>query len=183
MRAWCRARRPHASRDRDGRDPYRRPGGSALLACTAYWVLTPTLFEGNTPAQMLLQHVQAQPVPPRRDRSYRFPNRSRRFAMCLEKDPKATVGARPRCPARQVVCDAPWTNEDRAGVVGVPRTRGAGLELDHQGNARRNQHRADRLLESPRSTRDAVPWHTSRSLRSDRPDRRGRNGRGVSRER
>src|SRR5688572_15203630 len=35
------------------------------LACTAYWALTShTVFEATTPAQMLVQHVQAPAVPP-----------------------------------------------------------------------------------------------------------------------
>ena len=155
------------------------------LACTAYWVLTAqTLFEGNTPAQMLLQHVQAQPVRPRRDQAIDSQIvRGDSRGVPRERSCKATVvGLDLDARLSQVVCDAPWTNEI-AQEWWESHAPEPWARLDHQGNARRNQHRADRLLESPARSHVTLSPGTSRSLRSDRPDRRGRNGRGVSRER
>ena len=85
------------------------------LACAAYWALTAqTLFEATTPAQMLLQHVQAQPVPPSQRSELSVPRQFEAILMsCLEKDP----GKRPSSALEldsllaRVKCDAPWTNE------------------------------------------------------------------------
>src|SRR4029453_4051615 len=59
------------------------------LACTAYWALTAnTLFDATTPAQMLLQHVQAQPAPPSTRSELSIPKRFENILMsCLAKEP------------------------------------------------------------------------------------------------
>jgi DNA-binding NtrC family response regulator/putative methionine-R-sulfoxide reductase with GAF domain/plasmid stabilization system protein ParE len=85
------------------------------LACTAYWVLTAqTLFEGNTPAQVLLQHVQAQPVPPSTRSELSIPKSFEAILMmCLEKDPAKRPSSARQLDAQlaQVAREAPWTNE------------------------------------------------------------------------
>jgi DNA-binding NtrC family response regulator len=85
------------------------------LACTAYWALTAhTLFEANTPAQMLLQHVQTPPLPPSKKSELPIPKQLEAILMrCLEKDPALRPSSALQLEAQlaQVICDAPWTNE------------------------------------------------------------------------
>ena len=85
------------------------------LACTAYWALTAnTLFDATTPAQMLLQHVQAQPAPPSTRSELSIPKRFETILMsCLAKEPAKRPSSALDLEAQlaQVVCDAPWTNE------------------------------------------------------------------------
>jgi len=94
-----------------------RPIGpiSSSLACTAYWALTAQmLFEAHSPAQMLLQHVQAQPVPPSRRSELVIPKDFEALLMeCLEKDPEKRPASALELDSRlaRVRCEAPWTNE------------------------------------------------------------------------
>ena len=85
------------------------------LACTAYWALTGhQLFEANTPAQMLLQHVQTPPVPPSKKSELPIPRQLEAILMkCLEKDPALRPSSALELDSQlaRVVCDAPWTNE------------------------------------------------------------------------
>jgi len=85
------------------------------LACTAYWALTGhALFEANTPAQMLLQHVQTPPVPPSKKSELPIPKPLEAILMkCLEKDPtmRPSSALQLESELANVVCDAPWTNE------------------------------------------------------------------------
>jgi serine/threonine-protein kinase len=59
------------------------------LACTAHWALTgQLLFQANTPAQMLLHHLQTAPVPPSKVSELPIPKAlDTILLMCLEKDP------------------------------------------------------------------------------------------------
>jgi eukaryotic-like serine/threonine-protein kinase len=59
------------------------------LGCVAYYLLTGQLvFEAETPMKMLLQHVQAKPVPPSQRTELPIPKQIDDFVMaCLEKDP------------------------------------------------------------------------------------------------
>jgi DNA-binding NtrC family response regulator len=85
------------------------------LACAAYWALTAhTLFEANTPAQMLLQHVQARPVPPSSRSELAIPKRLEAILMtCLEKDPAKRPSSALQLDSQlaTVACEAVWTNE------------------------------------------------------------------------
>jgi serine/threonine-protein kinase len=85
------------------------------LACTAYWALTGhALFEANTPAQMLLQHVQTPPVPPSKKSEVPIPKQLEAILMkCLEKDPALRPSSALHLESQlaNVVSDAPWTNE------------------------------------------------------------------------
>jgi eukaryotic-like serine/threonine-protein kinase len=59
------------------------------LGCVAYWLLTGHLvFEAESALRMLIQHIQAQPVPPSRRGDQVVPPALERLIMqCLEKDP------------------------------------------------------------------------------------------------
>jgi DNA-binding NtrC family response regulator/putative methionine-R-sulfoxide reductase with GAF domain len=84
------------------------------LACTAYWALTAhTLFEATTPAQMLLHHVQTQPVPPSKRSELVIPQRLEAILMrCLEKDPAKRPSSALQLDSElaRVPCEL-WTNE------------------------------------------------------------------------
>ena len=85
------------------------------LGCTAYAALTGQLvFAGNTPAQMLLHHVQTAPVPPSRKAQASIPAELDAIIMsCLEKDPANRPGSALELEARlaQVPCEAAWSQE------------------------------------------------------------------------
>ena len=85
------------------------------LACAAYWALTAhTLFEATTPAQMLLQHVQAPPLPPSQRSELVIPKQLEALLMtCLEKDPAKRPASALELEAQlaRVPCGPPWTNE------------------------------------------------------------------------
>jgi serine/threonine-protein kinase len=85
------------------------------LACTAYWALTgQTIFDATTPAQMLLQQVQARPLPPSKRSEVVIPRKLEAILMmCLEKDPAERPGSALQLDSQlaQVPCEAPWTNE------------------------------------------------------------------------
>jgi eukaryotic-like serine/threonine-protein kinase len=61
------------------------------LGCVAYWLLTGQLvFEADNALRMLIQHIQATPVPPGQRAGIALPERLERLIMrCLEKDPAA----------------------------------------------------------------------------------------------
>jgi serine/threonine-protein kinase len=85
------------------------------LACTAYWVLTAhTIFDATTPSQMLLQHVQARPIPPSERSELSIPRQLEAILMmCLEKDPANRPASALQLDQQlaQVRCEAAWTNE------------------------------------------------------------------------
>jgi eukaryotic-like serine/threonine-protein kinase len=70
-------------------DPVDRRADIYALGCVAYWLLTGRLvFEAETPLRMLVQHIQAQPVPPGRRAPQPVPDALERLVLrCLEKDP------------------------------------------------------------------------------------------------
>ena len=59
------------------------------LGCVAYYLLTGQLvFEADTPMKMLLQHVQARPIPPSKRTELKIPRELDELVLaCLEKDP------------------------------------------------------------------------------------------------
>jgi eukaryotic-like serine/threonine-protein kinase len=59
------------------------------LGCVAYYMLTGQLvFEAETPMKMLLQHVQAQPIPPSERTELPIPQELEQLVMaCLNKNP------------------------------------------------------------------------------------------------
>ncbi len=59
------------------------------LGCVAYWLVTgQTVFDGETPMKVALQHAQAIPVPPSRRTELPLPaGLDEAILWCLEKDP------------------------------------------------------------------------------------------------
>ena len=59
------------------------------LGCVAYYLLTGQLvFEADTPMKMLLQHVQAEPIPPSQRTELPIPQEIDDLVLaCLQKDP------------------------------------------------------------------------------------------------
>jgi DNA-binding NtrC family response regulator len=87
------------------------------LACAAYWVLTgQPIFQANTPAQMLLHHVQTAPVLPSEVSKLPIPKDLELLLMaCLEKNPVNRPSSAFELESRlaDIRCEAPWTR-DRA---------------------------------------------------------------------
>jgi eukaryotic-like serine/threonine-protein kinase len=59
------------------------------VGCVAYYLLTGQLvFDGDTPMKMMLQHVQAEPIPPSQRTELPIPRELDEMVMaCLQKDP------------------------------------------------------------------------------------------------
>jgi eukaryotic-like serine/threonine-protein kinase len=83
------------------------------LACAAYWALTGRLvFQANTPAQMLVHHVQTQPPRPSEVSELQFPRDLELVLMqCLEKDPakRPSSALELETMLNRVRCQEPWT--------------------------------------------------------------------------
>jgi eukaryotic-like serine/threonine-protein kinase len=100
------------------------------LGCVAYWLLTAQLvFEADNPLHMLVQHIQAEPVPPGLRAGILLPERLERLIMrCLVKDPAGRPSSADEILAELelVELDRPW-DQSRArawweanGGRGVP---------------------------------------------------------------
>jgi hypothetical protein len=72
-----------------GADPVDRRADLYALGCVGYWLLTGQMvFEAESPLKMLIQHIQAIPVPPSIRTGRPVPLDLERVVMrCLEKDP------------------------------------------------------------------------------------------------
>jgi tRNA A-37 threonylcarbamoyl transferase component Bud32 len=85
------------------------------LGCVGYWLLTGRLvFEGETPVKMMLQHIQAEPLPPSRLSELDIPPELDQVLLrCLSKKPSD----RPKdtnalaCMLAQVPAREAWTRE------------------------------------------------------------------------
>lgn len=85
------------------------------LGCVAYYLLTGQLvFEADTPMKMLLQHVQATPLPPSQRTELPIPRELDDLVLaCLEKDPSKRpqdAGALFRLATECLSC-ATWNHE------------------------------------------------------------------------
>jgi len=82
------------------------------LGCVAYWLLTGVLvFEADNPLRMLIQHIQAEPVPPGRRAGIVLPAGLERLIMrCLAKDPAGRPSSADEIVAEldAVVFAQPW---------------------------------------------------------------------------
>jgi serine/threonine-protein kinase len=83
------------------------------LACTAYWALTGRLvFQANTPTQMLVHHVQTQPLRPSEVSELQFPRDLELVLMqCLEKDPakRPSSALALETMLNRIRCQEPWS--------------------------------------------------------------------------
>ena len=84
------------------------------LGCVAYFLLTGQLvFEADTPMKMLMQHVQARPVPPSQRTELPIPPELDALVMsCLEKDPNQRPQSAEELLRFRWNCETcePWTN-------------------------------------------------------------------------
>jgi len=82
------------------------------LGCVAYWLLTGVLvFEADNPLRMLIQHIQAEPVPPGRRAGIVLPAGLEGLIMrCLAKDPAGRPSSADEIVAEldAVVFAQPW---------------------------------------------------------------------------
>lgn len=85
------------------------------LGCVAYWLLTGKLvFEAETPMQMILRHVQDEPIPPSRISELEIPPELDRLVLdCLAKKPADRPSDAYEASARLAACPVaePWTRE------------------------------------------------------------------------
>ena len=85
------------------------------LGCVCYFLLTGRLvFEGETPVQVIAQHLHAEPVPPSVRVGRPMPSRLEDTVMhCLAKNPTGRPGSAGELAALLTACDAgTWTQED-----------------------------------------------------------------------
>jgi eukaryotic-like serine/threonine-protein kinase len=112
-----------------------------------YWLLTgKPVFEGLTPMQTVMAHIQKQPVPPSRRTDQKIPQELEEILLsCLRKNPNDRPQTMQELAQRlrKVPLENPWT-EDRA--------RRWWLENATEASRRRRQPPEAELLSSPAST-------------------------------
>ncbi len=96
-------------------DPLDRRLDIYSLGCVGYWLLTGRLvFEADTPLKMMLQHMQARPVPPSERAGPGISAALDRVVLsCLEKDPKSRPSNAEQLSRLLAQCEAgePWSQE------------------------------------------------------------------------
>jgi eukaryotic-like serine/threonine-protein kinase len=87
------------------------------LGCLGYWLLTGRLvFEGKTPMEIAVQHIQATPVAPSERTEMEIPDDLERIILsCLQKKPEERPHSVRNLASRLTACrdPEPWNN-DRA---------------------------------------------------------------------
>jgi serine/threonine-protein kinase len=100
-----------------GADPVDRRADLYALGCVGYWLLTGQMvFEAESALKMLIQHIQAIPVPPSIRTGRPVPLDLERVVMrCLEKDPTRRFQTADDLVGEldRVVLERPW-NQARA---------------------------------------------------------------------
>jgi serine/threonine-protein kinase len=85
------------------------------LGCVAYWLLTgQPVFEGESPVDIIVKHVQEAPVPPSERTELEIPADLERVVLsCLAKDPEDRPGSALDLASALMACElkAPWTSE------------------------------------------------------------------------
>jgi serine/threonine-protein kinase len=98
-------------------DPVDRRADLYALGCVAYWLLTGHMvFEADSALKMLIQHIQAEPVPPGRRTGRPVPAALERVVMrLLEKDPDRRPATADEIVAEldRIDLDGAW-NQERA---------------------------------------------------------------------
>lgn len=91
------------------------PADVYALGCVAYWLLTgQTVFRASNPTMMMMQHVQASPVPPSLKSPQPVPKDLEELVMrCLAKDPADRPGDAAELAQLLARCRVklPWTDE------------------------------------------------------------------------
>ena len=86
------------------------------LGCVAYWLVTGRLvFEGETPMQVVLDHIRTAPIPPSRRTELEIPPALEQIILsCLEKKPEKRPQTALELAERLATCEIrePWTQED-----------------------------------------------------------------------
>ena len=86
------------------------------LGCVAYWLVTGQLvFEGETPMQVVLDHIQTAPIPPTQRTELEIPAALEQIILsCLEKKPEKRPQTALELAKRLAASEIrePWTQED-----------------------------------------------------------------------
>jgi eukaryotic-like serine/threonine-protein kinase len=97
-------------------EPIDRRADLYALGCVAYWLLTGQLvFEADSPLRMLIQHIQASPVPPSIRSGRPVPRALEDLIMrCLAKKPADRPASADEIVAEldRIVLDHPWGQAD-----------------------------------------------------------------------
>jgi serine/threonine-protein kinase len=82
----------------------------------AYWLVTGQLvFEGETPMQVVLDHIQTAPIPPSQRTELEIPSGLEEIILsCLEKKPEKRPQTALELGERLAACEIrePWTGEN-----------------------------------------------------------------------
>jgi hypothetical protein len=116
-------------------EPIDRRSDLYALGCVAYWLLTGQLvFEADSPLRMLIQHIQASPIPPSIRSGRPVPRALEDLIMrCLAKKPADRPASADEIVAEldRIELDRTWTQADArewwetniaAPVEGLPQT-------------------------------------------------------------
>jgi len=118
------------------------------LGAVGYWLLTgQPVFEGSTPMQIVMAHIQKPPVPPSRRTDQKIPAELEEILLaCLRKDPNDRPQTMQELAQslRAVPIEKPWTEE---------RARRWWLEHGTAASARIGQKSAAEALPSPSSVK------------------------------
>jgi len=86
------------------------------LGCVAYWLVTGQLvFKGETPMQVVVDHIQTTPIPPSQRTELEIPSALEQIILsCLEKKPEKRPQTALELGERLAACEIrePWTQED-----------------------------------------------------------------------
>ncbi len=86
------------------------------LGCVAYWLVTGQLvFEGETPMQIVLDHIRTAPISPSQRTELEIPSALEQIILsCLEKKPEKRPQTALELAERLAACEIrePWTKED-----------------------------------------------------------------------
>jgi eukaryotic-like serine/threonine-protein kinase len=108
------------------------------LGCVAYWLLTGQLvFEADGPLQMLIQHLQATPVPPSKRTGHPVPAALEQLILrCLEKQPDDRPGSADEIAAEleTMAAGLSWDQEQAQAFwqAHVARVGSAPSESEHR---------------------------------------------------
>jgi serine/threonine-protein kinase len=97
-------------------EPIDRRADLYALGCVAYWLLTGQMvFEADSPLRMLIQHIQASPVPPSIRSGRPVPRALEDLIMrCLAKKPSDRPASADEIVAEldRIELDRPWRQVD-----------------------------------------------------------------------